>query len=55
MVRVSTKRLLPGFVVLHCESAVARALEAAAAAGGGDAMAEGRRDQKSTPRANCEN
>lgn len=52
MVRVSTKRLLPGFVVLHCESAVARALEAAAAAGGGDAMDGG--EERSEKHSTCE-
>lgn len=54
MVRVSTKRLLPGFVVLHCESAVARALEAeaAAAAGGGDAMDGG--EERSEKHSACE-
>lgn len=51
MVRVSTKRLVPGFVVLHCESAVARALDAAAA-GGGDAMDGG--EERSEKHSACE-
>lgn len=53
--RVNTKYLILGSVVLLSESAVARALEAVEV-GSGDAMDEGTpEDQKSTMCAKCEN